>query len=313
MQSKRHIVQDSQSAASSRAKALRCSSLALLQPNTFFYMVQEEYYSVARALRSVLASGTLDGARDFRFRYGESALSVWYVPILTCVLYYVFQRGIQQYMKERTAPKLKQLLFVYNMTMSFGSAALFAALTKLLWSRWQSLSLHDMICSKQMHEDGRVQLLYWMNYFFKYIELADTLFLAIRKRKIIFLHSYHHAATLVLCWSQLVEHSAVQWVVIDLNLFVHIIMYYYYAVSALGIKPWWRRYLTKLQISQFVIDLTACGYAYGYYVVYGWGSCYGTVTGAYMGIGILFSYLLLFIKFYIETYKGSKSATKLKV
>lgn len=275
-------------------------------------MVEEEYHSVALALRQVLRSGALDGARGFRFRYGESALSVWHIPILTCLLYYVLQKLIQNFMSTRHPPKLRELLFAYNMIMSFGSAALFTALSKILWSRSGKMSLHEMICSESMHLDGRLQLLYWINYFFKYVELVDTIFLAIRKRKIIFLHSYHHAATLLLCWSQLVEHSAVQWVVIDLNLFVHIVMYYYYAVSALGIKPWWRRYLTKMQISQFVIDLAACGYAYGYYVRHGAGSCHGTVTGAYTGIAILFSYLLLFIKFYYDTYKGAIAGKKLK-
>jgi fatty acid elongase 3 len=275
-------------------------------------MLRKNHHSVGLALQRVLRSGTLDGAQSFRFRYGESALSTWYVPILTCLMYYVLQTTIQIFMRSRVPPKLKGLLFTYNMLMSLGSAALFTALTKILWSSSLKLSLHEMICSEAMHEDGRLQLLYWINYFFKYVELTDTLFLAVRKRRIIFLHSYHHAATLLLCWSQLVEHSTVQWVVIDLNLLVHIIMYYYYAVSALGIKPWWRRYLTKLQISQFVIDLAACGYAYSYYVVHGPDSCHGTVTGAYTGIAILFSYLLLFIKFYYDTYKRSMESKKLK-
>ena len=49
----------------------------------------------------------------------------------------------------------------------------------------------------------------WQNYLVKWYELSDTLFLILRKREIIFLHWYHHAATLLLCWIQLDQHSTV--------------------------------------------------------------------------------------------------------
>lgn len=40
--------------------------------------------------------------------------------------------------------------------------------------------------------------------------------------------------------------------------------------------------------------------------------CYGTTTGALVGLGVLFSYLLLFDWFYVQTYSKSRSeeATK---
>lgn len=39
------------------------------------------------------------------------------------------------------------------------------------------------------------------------------------------------------------------------NTFVHVWMYYYYAVTQVGIVPWWKRYLTLLQIVQFVTSI----------------------------------------------------------
>jgi hypothetical protein len=61
----------------------------------------------------------------------------------------------------------------------------------------------------------------------------DTFLLVARKKPVTFLHEYHHAATLVLCWIQQREYSTVQWVPILLNLGVHVIMYYYFAMTAL--------------------------------------------------------------------------------
>lgn len=107
----------------------------------------------------------------------------------------------------------------------------------------------------------RLEYLYYLNYLFKYYELLDTLFLAVKGKPTPFLHVYHHASVMALCFFELEGHAAVQWVPITINLLVHVVMYYYYACASIGIKIWWKKYLTTLQITQFVIDLVAIFYA----------------------------------------------------
>jgi fatty acid elongase 3 len=141
-----------------------------------------------------------------------------------------------------------------------------------------------------------------------------------------FLHTYHHGATALLCYTQLIGHTPVSWPVITLNLAVHVVMYWYYFQSARGIRIWWKKYITVGQITQFVLDLGTsfhpvplvssnnfAGFIYfasfTYFTSTYWphvpnmGKCAGEEFAAIAGICIITSYLFLFLAFYFATYK----------
>ena len=94
-------------------------------------------------------------------------------------------------------------------------------------------------------------------------------------------------------------------------------MYWYYFQAARGIKIWWKEWITRLQIIQFILDLGFVYFACYNYVSYtyipsfpNYGSCAGEELAAVMGCAILSSYLVLFISFYLATYKKGKTASK---
>ncbi|KYN44776.1 hypothetical protein ALC56_00771 [Trachymyrmex septentrionalis] len=102
----------------------------------------------------------------------------------------------------------------------------------------------------------------WWYFFAKIIELLDTVFFVLRKKQnqITFLHVFHHSTTACFSWCYLKFLPGEQGIVIGfLNSVVHIIMYSYYLIAALGPKYrkyiWWKKYMTWIQLVQFGLML----------------------------------------------------------
>lgn len=100
----------------------------------------------------------------------------------------------------------------------------------------------------------------WWYYFSKFTEFFDTFFFVMRKRydQVSTLHVIHHGIMPVSVWWGVKftpgGHSTFFGF---LNTFVHIFMYAYYMLAAMGPKVqrylWWKKYLTVMQMIQFVL------------------------------------------------------------
>lgn len=94
----------------------------------------------------------------------------------------------------------------------------------------------------------------------KLIELLDTVFFVARKKdeQISFLHLYHHSLMPICAWIGAKFFAGGHPTLLGvINSFIHIFMYMYYMLSACGPHMhkylWWKKYLTLMQIIQFVI------------------------------------------------------------
>ncbi|TFK77099.1 GNS1/SUR4 membrane protein [Pluteus cervinus] len=241
---------------------------------------------------------------------GVTPLSTTPLVLSALASYLAVIFGVQAVMKNQQPLKLTLLFQIHNVFLSSGSLLLLVLmLEEILPIVWHRGFLHA-ICAKEAWTP-RMEAYYMINYYFKYLELFDTVFLAFKKKPLAFLHVFHHSATALLCYSQLHGKTSISWGVISLNLLVHVIMYYYYFATAGGAKIWWKKYLTSMQITQFVIDIFLVYFGtYGYFASTYYdgiwphiGSCAGSETAAVFGCVLLTSYLFLFINFYFQTYK----------
>ncbi|KAI5479393.1 hypothetical protein MNV49_003727 [Pseudohyphozyma bogoriensis] len=250
---------------------------------------------------------------------GSSPLSTNVEVLSALAAYLAILYFGQKIMADRKAYRFKPLFMLHNFLLSAGSGLLLALmLEEIIPIVWEH-GIFYAICHTSAWTP-KLETYYIINYYFKYWELADTFFLVVKKKPLQFLHVFHHTATAALCYTQLNGRTSVSWVVITLNLTVHVLMYYYYLMSTAGFKIWWKKYLTSLQISQFVIDLFIVYFAsYSYFVseylpgipyLPTYGSCAGSESAAFMGCGLLTSYLFLFIAFYKKTYNAAAAAKK---
>ncbi|KAJ1849885.1 Fatty acyl-CoA elongase/Polyunsaturated fatty acid specific elongation enzyme [Coemansia sp. RSA 2703] len=257
---------------------------------------------------------------QWRWVNGQSYLSTWQEVGLGMVVYLGTIFGIQFLMRSHKGFKLKRLTQIHNLFLTVASLALLVLFVEELIPIISEGGLFYAVCDERAWTQ-RLEVLYYLNYLTKWLEFTDTVFLALKKKPLQFLHVYHHTLTMVLCFTQLNGLTSVSWVVITLNLFVHVIMYFYYFLASCSIYPWWKKYVTTLQITQFIIDLGFvyfCTYqliASRYYpkVLPCYGDCAGTEEAAVFGCALLSSYLLLFIQFFQRTYSKKKATNnKLK-
>lgn len=261
---------------------------------------------------------------EFEFIENETLLSTFPPVVAATVIYYTTIFSGQAIFKKFDIPawKLNGLFQIHNFALTTISFTLLVLLIEQLTPIIYNHGLFYAICNAGAWTQPVVTL-YYLNYLTKYLEFVDTLFLVVKRKKIIFLHSYHHGATALLCYFQLTGKTSISWVPITLNLGVHVVMYFYYFLAAKGIRVWWKQWITNFQITQFVLDLGFIYYAAFIKVKNDYGlfgcdqtkciDCVGTSLATWTGLSIISSYLVLFVLFYIDIYiKKGKKARVLK-
>ncbi|PIK33878.1 putative elongation of very long chain fatty acids protein 4 isoform X1, partial [Apostichopus japonicus] len=186
-----------------------------------------------------------------------------YLNYSLVVLYLIIVWKGQQLMESRRPLQLKNLMMFYNFAMVLLNGYMFIEFVAVTaFNPKFSLGCQAVDYS---NDDKAVRLaaVCWWFYFSKLVEFADTFIFMLRKKnnQISFLHVYHHATMPMLWW------VGVRWVAggasyfsATVNCFIHILMYSYYFLSALGpwIQPflWWKRYLTSPIGVTEVLDTT---------------------------------------------------------
>merc|ERR1719350_1030724 len=150
---------------------------------------------------------------------------------------------------------------------------------------------------------------YFLN---KFLEFLDTFFFIARKkfRNVNRLQLIHHAIMPIFTFLM------VRWLpgghetfAAMFNSFIHVIMYSYYFLAALGPHMqkylWWKRYLTVFQMIQFV-----CIIVKSMVLVLGVAECGYPWQFSGMVVLLTTAFFLLFLEFYLREYSKKKVSLK---
>lgn len=224
-----------------------------------------------------------------------------------CIFYAYFSKSLAPRIMEKRKPMdLRNLLVGYNLFQTIFSTWIFYEYLQSGW--WGHYSFR---CQPVDYSDNplalRMARTCWWYYISKFTEFFDTLFFLLRKKNqhVSTLHVIHHGCMPFSVWMGMKfapgGHSTF---FAMLNSFVHIVMYFYYMVAALGPKYqkyiWWKKYLTAFQMLQFVaifthqfqLLFTQCDYPKGFMV---WIGLHGVM------------FLFLFSDFYKQAYSKRKA------
>lgn len=202
---------------------------------------------------------------------------------------------------------LKPVIFVYNVTCV-------AAAGYVVWGIGKHKLLHPdepFVCNAGTRGDAEghdLALVFWVFYAQKFWEFADTWFFILRRsfRQVTFLHVFHHSSITLVVGSILrYDWSGDMFLPIFLNAVVHVLMYSHYLVTALGIKSWWRQYLTTLQLAQFCLIASQSVMAWRAGPACGAPDFAKIILVAYM-----VSMLFLFGRFFLRRYVFKKQDTQ---
>uniref|UniRef100_A0A0G4IAC9 Elongation of fatty acids protein n=1 Tax=Chromera velia CCMP2878 TaxID=1169474 RepID=A0A0G4IAC9_9ALVE len=232
------------------------------------------FYSDAAKTFPLLAGTETEFEREWQKQsldLAEVSRRIYWVAPVVCVAYVLVLFGSQQLMQKRPAMSLKGPLACWNFFLALFSLIGFLRTAPAVLSMVFNHGLRMSCCAPATAWYGLGGAGLWTHLFTysKFFELIDTAFLVLRKREVKFLHWYHHVTVLMLTWDAFARENPIGSFYLSINYGVHALMYFYYGLAAIDIRPSWGMTVTVLQILQMVagIAVTLFGmslsYAYG--------------------------------------------------
>lgn len=270
--------------------------------------IHQQVYDVFPSLRPLyFGFETEFDGQGASYWTGETYLATLAVVLPAYIVFLVVGKAV---MASRPGFSLKTPLFVWNAFLALFSLAGALRLVPHLGVTLYSRGLYFAVCSRPVDSYGLGASGLWTALFIysKIPELIDTVFVVLRKKKLLFLHYYHHITVLAYCLHSYATRASPGLWFCALNLVVHSIMYSYYAFSSLGYRPPWAMAVTLCQIAQMVVGMSLAA-AVGYY----WSQdlpCHQDFNNLVAGLAMYASYFVLFMLFFIHRYVTSGSKDK---
>jgi hypothetical protein len=236
------------------------------------------------------------------FEWHSAALSDLRVPVAVAALY-AGGCATHRLLHGESPPQsalwrhVEGFLPYHNLFLAVLSLVMFVGCSWAVLEKCIRLQSADwMFCEDvDVPDTGALEFWSYIYYLSKFYELLDTILQLIRGRypPHYLLHAYHHSGVLMMCWAWLQYRPSLRHIGLMFNVFVHIPMYYYFYLKSRNVDPWWKRYVTKLQIFQFMFSLAV--FAWTLFLVVGQGRTCNNMSYLYIQLFFNVSLLLGFL------------------
>lgn len=209
-------------------------------------------------------------------------------------------------MKNRKPLEIKNLIRLYNLAMIFINVYLIKRALTLVDNGRSFFNCNGVEMDfKRVDEIAFITELFLLS---RLADFLDTLWFVLRKKQthISFLHVFHHS------YVPTVTYMATRWVPVVpnamsfpfINSAIHVVMYTYYLLATYPIIRdsgylWWKKYLTVLQMLQFITVLVYNVFGYFYFGRVCGKSQTAALAGSLISAVI---FLILFQSFYKQAY-----------
>lgn len=232
-----------------------------------------------------------------------------WLPLSIVGLYMAFVLMVPRLMSSRRPFSLKNSLVIWNLTLSLFSFGGMSRTLPFILCVLSDFSFRETLCRLPVDfTDGVIGFWQMLFAFSKVLELMDTVFLVLRKRRVAFLHSYHHITVLLLCWYGFLHQSPINLYFMTMNYTVLTIMYSYYFLKTIDqwpviLSP---MFITLLQILQMIGGTTICTMSFVYWLE-DYGRCDNVQLNVLIASSIVYiTYLYLFLDFFLVRFFTTK-------
>ncbi|XP_023238488.1 elongation of very long chain fatty acids protein 6-like isoform X2 [Centruroides sculpturatus] len=231
------------------------------------------------------------------------AAKYWHYSVYLSIIYVAVIHYLQHYMKYRPAFDLRRATVYWNCALAlFSICCTVRGITALIYGI-KYVPFYYMICDNTIYTRHK-GFMFWTALYLlsKVVEFGDTVLIVLRKRNLLFLHWYHHMATLIIIWYGAYREITFGYLICYFNVFVHSFMYSYFALKAMNIKmpKKFAMFITTIQILQMAwAVLTSC---WVYWLIINNYECDVSKEALDNVFLLVSSYLILFCKLFYESY-----------
>lgn len=227
----------------------------------------------------------------------------WYISCIIVPIYLLLLYIGNSRMKDLKPYRLQYTLVMWNTGLAvFSAIGCWKVGTLNLAKTLVTDGIYEISCHTEAYIIPEQCLWVFLCALSKLLELGDTAFIVLRKAPLSVLHCYHHASILVYTFFCVPMRCAPVVVFTGVNLFIHSLMYSYYALRIMGYRVPMQiaQVITLLQILQMVLGLAIN--VTGLIALQRGNPCQITYTFIAVGLVMFTSYLVLFLNYFYKRY-----------